>query len=420
MPLVEEAQKAARLLREHAYVRLVARESGDAICATTLLGHALRREGIDFHISWTPRLTRGLAQLLSEEANDVLVLVGLAADAEESPAATRRILLDDNASSHVPGDASLGGEDASLGALAHVLAVALAPRNEDLACLALAGALASRRHIGGLQGLDAALLEDAVRSGTLTRDVALALRGPNLLVALSSLDDPAVQGITGRARNVKKLVADLGLMPESPVSGLQPPDAERLGSFLAARLLQQAAPDAALDALFRPRIRAQRGPHTGMDAADLAWLAESAAAASRGGLAFAALWPDEASSSELGDVATSLREEVVAALLKAERELRREGNLAVMDAPRASLAAPLADRAALALAPGRGIAIARAPDGDATFLALRGFGRELGTPTRAAAATCGAAVWASGSAARVTVLTGDEGRFLKALAEALG
>ena len=416
MPLLEEAQKAARLLREHAYVRLVAREDGDAFCAAVVLGHALRREGIDFHVTWTPRMTAGLAALLGEESNDALVLVGLGGDADATPPAQRRVVIDRDPRG-LDADATLTGDaqPASLGALAHVLAVALATRNEDLAPLALAGALAARLHVGGLAGLDGALADDAARSGLLARDVALALRGPTLLTALSSLDAPAVPGVTGRARNVKKLVADLGLVAEAPPAALAPHDAERLGSLLALKLLQGGAGDAAMDALLRPRVRAHRGPHTGMDAADLAWLAESAAALSRGGLAFAALWPDEAAAGELGEAAATLREEMVAALLKAEREVRREGKLAIVDAPRASLAAPLADRVALTL-PAGSVAVARGDD----LLAVRAYGLALDAHARAAAEACGGRAWASGGAARVRVPASEEARFLKLLGEALG
>ena len=342
MPLLEEAQKAASLLREHAYVRILAREEGDAFCAAAVLGQALRREGIDFHVSWAPHLDAALGTAIAEESNDALVLVGLGGDAEgATPFAARRVVLDRDPRG-LDADAVLAadGDPPSLAALAHVLAVALSPRNEDLAVLALAGALARRAHVHhGLAGLDAALADDAQRSGLLARDVALGLRGPTLLAALSSLDEPAVPGVTGRARNVKKLVADLGLVAESPPGTLPPEDAERLGSVLVLKLLQHGAGDAALDALLRPRIRAHRGPHTGMDAADLAWLAESAAALGKGGLAFAALWPDEAALDELREAAHALREEMVAALLKAEREARREGRLTLVDAPRAALAA---------------------------------------------------------------------------------
>src|SRR5688500_8693740 len=117
-----EAQKAARLLREHAYVRLVARHDADAYCATALLAHALRREGLDFHASFVDRLEAGTL----EEGDDPVVLIGLGGDA--APAGSpQRVAID--ADPEASGADAVLHEDASLAALAHALAVALAPRN---------------------------------------------------------------------------------------------------------------------------------------------------------------------------------------------------------------------------------------------------------------------------------------------------
>src|SRR5205807_4761765 len=80
MSLLEDARSAASLLRERAYVRLAARAEGDAVCTTALLAHALRREGIDFHATWAPRLSPDLSRALAEERNDAIVLVGLGGD----------------------------------------------------------------------------------------------------------------------------------------------------------------------------------------------------------------------------------------------------------------------------------------------------------------------------------------------------
>src|SRR3989442_13941530 len=109
MPLVEDAQRAARTLRERAYVRILARQDGDAVCATALLAHALRREGIDFHATWVPRLA---PQPAEDESDDALVLVGLGGDA--APARARIAI--DRAGDDAAADARVTG-DASLGAL---------------------------------------------------------------------------------------------------------------------------------------------------------------------------------------------------------------------------------------------------------------------------------------------------------------
>lgn len=416
MPLIEEAHKAARILLDHAYVRIVARCEPDAVCAAALLAHALRRESVDFHVTWTPRLDAELAARLADERNDCLVLVGLSQDAEvDAPAATQRIAIESGACT-LRAEAVVDGSaiETSLAALAHLVAAGLSKRNRDLAPLAIAGAIAASRHVGGMRGLDAEIVQEALDAGILLREPALALAGPTLHHALAQLEAPFVVGITGRARNVKKLVADLGLEGDSPPSAVQDP--ETLGSFLALRLLQQGAPDAALDALMRPSLRALQGPHTGLECGDLARATEAACAAGRCGLAFAALWPDPAAGGEVVEVQGAFREEIVAALLRAERDAKREGRMVVAEAPREGLCAPLADRLALSTAPAGHLAVAHA----GSTLALRRFGDgpdALAAARRAAEAAGGRA---RGHAGAALVETADAQRALKALAEALG
>src|ERR1051326_4263496 len=82
MTLAEESRRAAALLTDHEYVRLVARAGdGDALCAASVLAFALRREGVDFHFSAIPFLSQEAIERLASERNDAVVLVGLAGDA---------------------------------------------------------------------------------------------------------------------------------------------------------------------------------------------------------------------------------------------------------------------------------------------------------------------------------------------------
>lgn len=418
MPLIEEAHKAARVLLDHAYVRILARDEPDAVCAATLLAHALRRDHVDFHVGFVPRYGDATHAALAEERADCLLLVGLSGDASSADApAVKRVVLDKEPPT-LAGDAVVHA-DAALSSLAHLVAAGMSKRNRDLAPLALAGAVADLRHVaGGPRGLDRDVMDEALEAHVVLREPALALHGTTLLAALSQLDAPFVPGLTGRARNAKKLVGELGLNGDAPPASVAPESAERLGSFLTARLLQHAAPDAALDALFRANLRGLQGPHTGLEAGEMARVVEAACAAGRPGLGFSALWPDAAAGGEAVELAGPAREEMVAALLRAERDARREGRLLVAEAPRAALARPLADRLALSLAPEGHVAVAHAPAPEGAFLALRSFGPDAGALARKAAAIAGGA--ASGDARGARFWSADASRAVKALAEALG
>ena len=373
MALIEEAHKAARILLDHAYVRLVVRADADATCAAALLAHALRRENVDFHVSWTRALDEAALQTLAHERPDCLVTIGLWAgsSAAELPAA-RHIALDVEAG---PTRVDAGvHDDAALASLAHLVAAGVSRRNVDLAPLAVAGMFGAWRHVGGFRGLDAEVLQEALDARIMLRESALALHGSTLLNALSQLDAPFVAGVTGRARNAKKLLSDLDLSADASPGSLADAAAEQVGSFLTLRLLQQGATDAALDALFRPALRGLQGPHTGLECGDMARLAESACASGRCGLAFAALWPDPSAVAEAIELAGAFREELVAALLRAERDARREGGLFVVEAPRPELCRALADRVATSLAPRDCVTLVHAPEGDGAFVATRAFG----------------------------------------------
>lgn len=417
MPLVEEAQKAARTLLDHAYVRIVARAEPDATCAAALLAHALRRESIDFHVSWTRRMDDATLAQLALERPDCLVLVGLGGDAASAePVAGRRLVLETGAPTFTA-DATLHA-DAALGSLAHLIAAGVSRRNGDLALLAIAGAVSGLRHVRGWRGLDAEILQEAIEDGVVLREAALALHGPTLLQALAQLDAPYVAGVTGRARNARKLASDLKLHGESPPGALASEDAQRVGDLLTLRLLQQGAPDAALDVLLRPALRGLKGPHTGLEAGELARLAEAACATGRPGLAFAALWPDASSGGEMVDVSGAIREEIVAALLRAERDARPEGRFLVAEAPRGTLCAPLADRLAVSSAPEGTIVAVHAAETEGARIVLRGWGPDLRALAQRAAPAAGAI--ASGDAHAAQMWAPDATRALKALDDALG
>lgn len=428
MALIEEAHKAARLLLDHSYVRILARDDPDAVCAAALLGHALRRENVDFHVSWLPRLDEANARALEEERNDATVLLGLSQDAQAGWAAGGRTVVLETTRAALPGEAVLDAAhstesrpEMSLSALAHLVGVAVSKRNRDLAPLALSGATATRRHLGGWHGLDAEILSESVDADILYAEPGLALHGATLLTAISTLESPFVAGVTGRARNVKKLLGELRLNGDAPPSSVAGHDAERLGSLLAVRLLTQEAPDVSLDALFRPCHRALQGPHTGMEVGEMARLVEAACVSGRCGLAFAALWPEPAAGAEVVDAASAVRDELVAALLRAERDLRAEDRLRVAEAPRAALVGALADRVAMALAPADALAVARHAAPEGVTLGLRAYlpgEADVGKAARAAAHACDGHAWGEHGRARAWVPAAEEGRFLKAMAEA--
>jgi hypothetical protein len=398
MALIEEASKAARTL--------VVRSEPNALCAAVLLAHALRRESVDFHVSFVRRLDEIVLASLGQEHPDCALLIGLSGDASASEIPAGRTLLLDSAPPSITADAQVHAE-AALSSLAHLVGAGISKRNIDLAPLALAGASAAHRYVGGWRGLDADILREAVEEHVILREAALALHGATLLSALGQLDAPYVAGLTGRARNAKKLVGELKLSGDAPPGALSTDDAQKLGDFLALRLLQQGAPDAAFDTLFRPTLRGLAGPHMGLESGEMARLAEAACAADRCGLGFAALWPDSVAGGEMVDVQAQTRESIVQALIAAERDLKREGALLIAQAPSAALCRPLADRIAMSHA-GAVVAV-HAED----VVALRSWNVDVRALARKVGPSAGA------TAGDAHLWAPDATRALKALVEAM-
>ena len=186
---------------------------------------------------------------------------------------------------------------------------------------------------------------------------------------------------------------------------------ERLGSVLSLRLLQQRAPDAAFDALFRPALRGLQGPLTGQECGALARGVEAACASGHYGLAFASLWPDAGVGGDAAQAGASFREEIVAALLRAERDARREGRLFIAEAPRAALCRPLADRIAASLAPPECLTLVHAPDADGSYAAMRSWSVDAGAAARR--------LGGNGTTSEAHAWTSDASHAVKTLAEAI-
>jgi len=359
----EEARKAAAVILDPEYVRLVVRQDADAACAAALLGHALRREKVDFHVTWHERLDKAAAARFVHTPHDALVLIGLGEDADLAAVAGHPLVtLDRHAvpaggRAHLSGDAVEGG--ASLAALACDVATAMLKSHRDLAPLALAGATASWRDLPGhYTGRERDLVTHAVDSEVIANEPALALSGPTLTNALTRLEAPYVSGISGVARNAKKLLRAFHLPPEAPMSHLQREHYEQLGSYLSLRLLQQDAPDAALDALFRPIRRVQKGPLSGLDAVQIGRLTEACGAAGQWALAYAVAWGDAVAITKAKELEGTWRPQLVDALRRSEADVEQATALSATP----ELALPLARRAAVSFTSPRGEVVVRASD----------------------------------------------------------
>ncbi|MHB8605606.1 MAG: hypothetical protein ACYDCK_10170, partial [Thermoplasmatota archaeon] len=371
MTLAEEARRAATALTDAGYARIAYRAgSPDALAAAAVLAVACRRAGLGVHATALPAFDEPSLAALRLAPSETLVTIGLpfarGEDARGLANALVEIHHDENAAdppNAIAVTAARIGVDpnfeASCGALALGVAHALASRNGDLATLALAGATTAGQG-PPFRGINAEFLAEALEGGLAERvPRALPYDGAPLIDALTQSVAPFLPGISGRARVAKRVLDDAAVDSARVASQLTEAEDRRVASALALKLIEHAAPDAALDALSGPRHRAVRGPLAGLTVPALAERHMAAASFGRGALALAAALGDASALPALAEAEVAFRAEALAALLKLERE-RASGPFAIADAPRALAVEPLARLAALAHA---APAVADAADG---------------------------------------------------------
>ena len=129
-----------------------------------------------------------------------------------------------------------GMSELSAATLTWLFTVFLDPLNWDNAPWGLSGAIGDRQHVGGFQGLNARLIDEAVRRSVLVQRPGLALFGPTVAEAIANSIDPFFRGLSGRPEESVKFVKELGLDPARSPRDLSPEDSRRLSTALKERL----------------------------------------------------------------------------------------------------------------------------------------------------------------------------------------
>ncbi len=150
--------------------------------------------------------------------------------------------------------------------LSWLFSVFVDPLNWDNAPWGLSGAIADRQHVGGFSGLNASLVDEAVRRSLVTRRVGLALFGPTLGDALSRSIDPFVKGLSGRPEAVRAFLERLGLDPKHETAALDADGERTLHQALLQKLVQQGVRAEFCESLKRERYYL---PSLGVDAEEL-------------------------------------------------------------------------------------------------------------------------------------------------------
>jgi len=150
--------------------------------------------------------------------------------------------------------------------LSWLFTVFIDPVNWDNAAWGISGWSADRQHVGGFRGLNATLVDEAVRRSLVQRRTGLALFGPNLAEALARSIDPYVRGVSGRPDGSRSFLEGLGLDPTARPDALDAEAERRLHEALLVRLATQGVRPEFTGSLRRERYAL---PSLGLDGEEL-------------------------------------------------------------------------------------------------------------------------------------------------------
>ncbi|MDE1820554.1 MAG: DHH family phosphoesterase [Euryarchaeota archaeon] len=311
-----------------------------------------------------------------------------------------------------------GMTELSASMLTYLFARELLPGAFDLLAFGLSGAIADRMHVGGFQGLNRKLIEEAQARGALTRRSSLNLVGPSLEEALASSLDPYFVGISGRIASARTLLSSLGLPPTAPVGSLGEEEGRRLASALLSQLLTQGArPE------FCERLREERIvlPHGGWEANELSRWQNACGREGEPSLGIALALGDPGAHQRARELEARWRGEVLEGLERLEKKgaLHREPHLQWFEAPKPDLAGTIAGLALAYFADPLRPIVALAPKGEAVKVSSRGTlwltgqGLNLDRACREAAAAVGGEGGGHAVASGATIPRGREADFLR-------
>jgi len=282
--LTAACKKAADLLLSFPVstrVRVVSHYDADGISAAGVLCTALHRAGYDFHATLMRNpFTKGFDRLKTEQ-NEIIVFSDMGSGQLDTiqGLGCNAIILDHHQYQTVQTPKNIlqinanlygvdGNYEASGATLSYLLAVAIDPTNDDLAPLALTGAMGDKQYIGGIRGVNKEILDKALQKGFLTEQAGIKLAGETLGDALYYSVDPYYVGLSGNRSEIQKALEQLHLEPTQSLSALSPEAMAQLQSFLLFRLLKVGCQPNILDITIRNRYIATKNGY------ELEWFAD--------------------------------------------------------------------------------------------------------------------------------------------------
>ena len=211
-------------------VRIISHLDCDGICASSILIKALGREGMKYSISVVHQLNKTFLSELEREDYSIYLFVDLGSGYTKSiqkKLSGRMVFIFDHheIESEVPPEIFHinphmfgidGGKELSGAGVSYLFTRELNKKNEDMAHIALIGAIGDMQERNGFITLNNQIMEDAVRQKKLSVTKGLRFFGSQtkpLYKLLEYSKDPFIPGVTGSESGAIQLLIDSGINP---------------------------------------------------------------------------------------------------------------------------------------------------------------------------------------------------------------
>ncbi|MFH2111289.1 MAG: DHH family phosphoesterase [Candidatus Bathyarchaeota archaeon] len=225
---------AVHLFREHASrgsrIRIVTHNDADGLSSGGIVCVAAHRAGASFRVTSEKKLDEKLARSLGDENPPLTVFTDFGSGYLDiiSENLSRDVIVLDHHLCQEAEAANIvhvnpmlhgidGARDIAASGISYLFAKALDPRNMDLSCLGLIGALGDQQDKGerkSLAGLNALIEEDATGAGLLEKHVGLIFYGYEtrpLPRAIAYTTTPYIPGLSGNEGNCVAFLKQIGI-----------------------------------------------------------------------------------------------------------------------------------------------------------------------------------------------------------------
>jgi single-stranded DNA-specific DHH superfamily exonuclease len=249
------ADDAASLIdsfSQNTMVRVISHYDADGISAAAIICYALLRAGYGFHVTLS-KTGPSIFNTLQYEDNPLIIFSDMGSgQLREIEELNCKAVICDH---HVPLSTTIkngihlnshlvgfdGGRDACGASMAFALAESLNPENNDLAWLAITGAIGDRQGEHGFKGYNNTILQDAISRGYIEQKKILNLPSGSIQESLESSINPFFVSFSGKKDSSLSLLDRLGIDPHIPVHNLDDTPKNHLLKELQEQLATQGA-----------------------------------------------------------------------------------------------------------------------------------------------------------------------------------